>query len=207
MERILVLAPHTDDGELGCGGAIARFLAEGKDVYYVAFSVAEKSVPDGMPKDILAREVLSATSELGIGRDNVMINRYEVRCMNFHRQEILEDMIRYKNEISPDLIFMPSLNDVHQDHHTIAEEGLRAFKNTTILGYELPWNNISFETRGFIKLKEDDIEKKISALSQYKSQKERIYFSRDFLIGWAGTRGVQIGTRYAESYEIIRWII
>ncbi len=205
--RILVLAPHTDDGELGCGGSIARFLREGHDVYYVAFSVAEKSVPANMPSDILASEVISATAMLGIKESNVIINRYEVRCLNFHRQEILEDMIKYRNELSPDLVFMPSLSDVHQDHHTIAEEGLRAFKGRTILGYELPWNNISFETRGFIKLEYEDIEKKVSALDQYISQRGKAYFAHDFIVGWASTRGVQVGCQYAESYEIVRWIM
>lgn len=204
--RILVLAPHTDDGELGCGGSMSRFISEGQDVYYVAFSVAEKSVPNDLPSNILASEVLEATAEIGIARSHVIINRYEVRRLNYHRQEILEDMIIYKKDISPDLVFMPSLSDVHQDHHTVAEEGLRAFKGTTILGYELPWNNISFETRGFIKLSEDDVEKKIMALGKYKSQQEKQYFSRDFILGWARTRGVQIGTQLAESFEIIRWI-
>ena len=60
-QRILVLAPHTDDGEFGCGGSIAKFINEGRQVYYVAFSTAEKSVPAGMPKDILKVEVKEAT--------------------------------------------------------------------------------------------------------------------------------------------------
>lgn len=57
FKTILVLAPHTDDGELGCGGSIVRFLEEGKEVYYVAFSTAEDSVPEGFPKNILEMEV------------------------------------------------------------------------------------------------------------------------------------------------------
>ena len=50
--RILVLAPHTDDGELGCGAAIARFVEQGAEVHYVAFSTAKESVPKGMPSNI-----------------------------------------------------------------------------------------------------------------------------------------------------------
>ncbi len=45
-QKILVLAPHTDDGELGCGGTIVRLIDEGQDVYYVAFSICEESVPE-----------------------------------------------------------------------------------------------------------------------------------------------------------------
>ena len=49
----LVLAPHTDDGEFGCGGTMARLIESGVEVTYVAFSTAAKSVPEGFPRDIL----------------------------------------------------------------------------------------------------------------------------------------------------------
>ncbi|MER3409204.1 MAG: hypothetical protein C4306_03670, partial [Thermoleophilia bacterium] len=65
-KRVLVLAPHTDDGELGCGGTMARLVEEGAEVRYVAFSIAVKSLPPGFPPDTLAREVREATRELGI---------------------------------------------------------------------------------------------------------------------------------------------
>ena len=68
---ILVLAPHTDDGEFGCGGSISKWVNEGKEVYYVAFSSAEKSVLKEMPKDIL-KEVQEATKVLGI-KNNLIL--------------------------------------------------------------------------------------------------------------------------------------
>ena len=49
-KNILVLAPHTDDGELGLGGTISRLIEDGKKVTYVAFSTAQQSVPEGFPK-------------------------------------------------------------------------------------------------------------------------------------------------------------
>jgi len=55
-QRVLVLAPHTDDGEFGCGGTMARLVENGADVRYVAFSIATKSLPEGFPPDTLARE-------------------------------------------------------------------------------------------------------------------------------------------------------
>ena len=55
-KRVMVLAPHTDDGEFGCGGAIARFLEEGVEVFYTAFSICEQSVPNGFQEDILAED-------------------------------------------------------------------------------------------------------------------------------------------------------
>jgi LmbE family N-acetylglucosaminyl deacetylase len=102
---------------------------------------------------------------------------------------------------------MPNVNDIHQDHQTIYAEGLRAFKQTTILGYELPWNNLIFTTNTFIKLDEANIKQKIAALNEYKSQSSRTYLNEDFIRSLARTRGVQIGTDYAEAFELVRWII
>ena len=102
---------------------------------------------------------------------------------------------------------MPSLNDIHQDHSAIANEGLRAFKNTTILGYELIWNNLTFNTTSFVKLDKKYIQLKSDALKEYVSQGSRDYMSKKFIFALAKTRGVQIGTDYAESFEVIRWVI
>ena len=207
ISRILVLAPHTDDGEFGCGGSISRFIRERKDVYYVAFSTADESVPPGFPKNILEIEVKKATQTLGIPSENLIIYKFHVRKLNYHRQDILEELIKLRNEIKPDIVFLPSPNDLHQDHYTVAIEGLRAFKQTSILGYELPWNNITFHTEAFIELTEDDVIKKIEALKAYESQKHRFYSNPEFIRSWAITRGTQIGVKYAETFEVIRWVI
>ncbi len=206
-KRILVLAPHTDDGEFGCGGSIAKFLEEGSEVWYVAFSCAEESVPEHLPKNILEVEVKKATAILGIKPENLIILRYPVRKLNYYRQEILEDMVRINREIQPDLVFTPSKYDVHQDHYTVTQEALRAFKFTSILGYELPWNNYIFETTCFIHLEERHVLKKLESLKCYRSQIGRKYANEEYIKGLALTRGVQVGGHFAETFNLLRWII
>jgi LmbE family N-acetylglucosaminyl deacetylase len=207
FKNVFVLAPHTDDGELGAGGTISKLIESGANVYYFAFSTAEQSVPDGYPEDILKIEVINATQKLGIKKENVIIYNYEVRKLNYARQEILEDLIEFRKKIFPDLVLMPSLHDIHQDHSTIAQEGLRAFKNSTILGYELIWNNLTFNTTSFVRLEEKHVQAKCDALQEYKSQNKRDYMSKDFIFSLAKARGIQIGTQYAESFEVIRWVL
>ena len=206
-KKILVLAPHTDDGELGCGGMMAKALEEYADVYYAAFSTAEESVSEDYPKNILEIEVKNATEKLGIKLDNLYVYHYTVRKLNYSRQEVLEDLILLKEKIKPDIVFLPSSKDVHQDHITITQEGIRAFKFCTILGYELIWNNLSFDTDCFIQIEERHLEKKIAALSEYKTQAYRNYMTPEFIRAQAIVRGVQIGMKYAETFEVIRWII
>jgi len=206
-KNILVLAPHTDDGELGMGATINYLIENGKNVIYAAFSTAEQSVPDGFPKDILKTEVRSATEKLGIRPENLLIYDYEVRKLSYARQEILEELIRLKNQMQFDMVFIPSLHDIHQDHTTIAREGVRAFKNTILLGYELIWNNLTFDTQCFVKLEQRHIDIKTRALQEYKSQGEKDYLTPDFIRSLARTRGVQIGCQYAEAFEVVRFFL
>jgi LmbE family N-acetylglucosaminyl deacetylase len=207
FDTVLILAPHTDDGEVGCGGTIARFVEEGKKVYYAAFSTARTSVRPEFPDNILEIEVKAATQTLGIHPEHLIIYDYSVRHFPEHRQAILQDLIDLRREIHPDLILVPSPHDIHQDHQVIAAEGLRAFKRQTILGYEEPWNNIVFETRCFIPLEKHHIECKIEALHCYNSQKHRAYLDDEFMWSLARTRGTQIEGKYAEAFEVLRWII
>ncbi len=206
FKKVLVLAPHTDDGELGCGGTIAKLIEQGSEVHYVAFSACEQSVLSHFPKDVLITEVKAATKELGIKPENLILFKYDVRTFNYHRQAILDDIIRLKSEINPDLVLTPSPNDIHQDHATISNEAIRAFKFTSILCYELPWNNFTFATTCFFHLEERHIETKVKALNQYQSQAHRPYANEEFLRSLARTRGVQINTRYAEVFEVVRLI-
>ena len=53
-KTILVLAPHTDDGELGCGGSLARFAAEGKQVlcgFLALFAISSGRPGARYPRD------------------------------------------------------------------------------------------------------------------------------------------------------------
>lgn len=205
--RVLVLAPHTDDGEFGCGGTISRLVEDKVEVFCAAFSSCAQSVPKAFPKDVLVSEIRAANKTLGVKKNNVILFNYDVRTFNYKRQQILDDIIQLRQDIKPDLIFMPSVNDVHQDHHTIAEEGLRAFKFSSILCYEIPWNNFTFNTSSFVHLEERHIKRKIAALTKYKSQAHRSYADEEFIRSLARTRGVQIGARYAETFDVVRWVI
>jgi N-acetylglucosamine malate deacetylase 1 len=207
QRTVLILAPHTDDGEFGCGGSVAKFIEENEEVFYATFSLCEESVPEGWPKDTLEKEVKEATKVLGVQSSHLLLYRYPVRRFDEHRQDILEDLVELQRRLRPNIVFMPSINDLHQDHHIIAQEGLRAFKKTTILAYEMPWNNIQFSTQLFIKLAKRHVGVKLMALKEYKSQSDKAYSGEDFIVGLARTRGVCIDSEYAEAFEVVRWVI
>ncbi len=205
-ERVLVLAPHTDDGEFGCGGTMARLVAGGVEVRYVAFSIATKSLPEGFPPDTLAREVREATAEIGLPEESLTLHDFEVRTFPVHRQEILELLIELWEAWSPDAVFMPSLRDIHQDHQVVAAEGLRAFKRTTLLGYEIPWNTFNFDHQAYVALGAEHVERKVAALSKYASQQHRNYANAEYIWNLARTHGINVNRDYAEVFEVYRLV-
>jgi LmbE family N-acetylglucosaminyl deacetylase len=193
FDRALILSPHTDDGELGAGGTIARFIENAK------------SVPEGLPPDTIKKECMSATEILGITPERLFLLDYEVRTFPTYRQEILENMIEFRQKIKPDLVLAPSSTDTHQDHSIIHQEAIRAFKKeASIWGYEHPWNNLSFTTDIFVKLTEKHLEIKLQALKSYKSQLDKAYFSEKYISSLVQTRGVQVDWPYAEAFELSR---
>ena len=206
-KRVLVLAPHTDDGEFGCGGTMARLVEAGVEVHYVAFSIATRSLPEGFAPDTLAKECREATAVLGIPASQLTVHDFDVRTFPEHRQDILELLVALWEEWHPDAVFLPSLHDIHQDHQVIAAEGLRAFKRTTILGYEIPWNNFDFAYQAYVALQQGHIDRKVAALVKYESQQHRRYSDPEYIRNVARTHGINVNREYAEVFEVYRVVV
>lgn len=206
IKRILILAPHPDDAEFGLGGTLHKLKALGKEIHLAVFSLCEKSTPQGFEVGIIEKELYQSCEFFEIDKAHRHIFNYEVRLFPQFRQDILETMVSLNKEIRPDMVFMPSSSDIHQDDNTIHNEGIRAFKYASLLGYEMPWNNFGFTSFVYVNLSEEDIEAKITALSKYKSQSHRSYSAEEFVQSLAKLRGTQIKQKYAESFELIRHI-
>jgi LmbE family N-acetylglucosaminyl deacetylase len=204
--NLLVIAPHTDDAELGCGGTIARLLEEGTMVHVAVFSSAEDSLPVGAAPGTLLDEFERAMDVLAIPEAQRHVFDYKVRQMTEQRQSILEALLHLRADVRPDMVLVPSGNDLHQDHRVIHAEARRAFKEVTLWGYELPWNHSTFSTQAFVRIEQRHLDLKWRALQQYKTQIQlkRAYFTRNFIDGLACVRGAQIKVDYAEAFDVVR---
>ena len=200
INNILVLAPHTDDGEWGCGASIAKYIMEGKKVTYIAFSTCAESLPSNLPSDSLVNECRAATQILGI--EDLRFFDFRVRYFPSVRQEILEELVKLNQEYNPGAVLLPAQHDKHQDHQVIYAEGIRAFKNSNILGYELPWNNTKFQPNYFESITEAQLELKLNALKKYGSQAHRKYMDDDIVRSLARLRGLQASINLAEAFEV-----
>lgn len=198
--NILLISAHADDIEIGCGGSVVKFLENGERIFWMVFTVTYN--------EYIPEECLKVMRTLELKEADYKIFDYECRRLPEQRREILQNLVDIQQIFVPDLVICPSLNDLHQDHRTVAYETVRAFKkDASIICYELPWNHITFNSQCFIPLNERQLAGKYELLELYQSQMryKGDYFSRDFAYGLARARGVQAGMRYAEAFEVVRW--
>lgn len=164
-KKILIISPHTDDETLGCGGLIHKLSHQNK-ISITCFSYCGR--------DDLKKEFTQSCYTLC---KDPYLEILDFKVREFNRQKVLDKLILLKNELNPDVIICPSSYDVHQDHLTIYNESVRAFKDKCILGYCHPWNIVGkSDLRLTVKLTDEEILIKEKAMDCYKSQHHREYF-------------------------------
>lgn len=200
--QILGLSPHTDDVELGAGGSIVRWIEEGH-------KVTVKALSTGNPETGATRDEFRASMDaLGVWENLGYPDLRVCRRFNEDRQEILDDLIDLERLLMPDLVLVPSRSNVHQDHEVVTAEAIRAFRYSSILGYEMPWGDVhGFSPQLFVKLKMAHLHVKLDAIDKYESQMPKVYTSRSVIESLSIIRGMQAGTYCAEAFEVIRWVM
>lgn len=201
--KALLLSAHTDDCELGMGGTIARLVEAGYAIRWLTFCNAWQSLPDGFDRSTLIKEQRSAASAFGVAQSDVVMGDIPVRRFPEFRQDILEALVAEGRRTRPDLVFCPSLQDCHQDHLTLAQEAQRAFKQTSVMGYLLPWNIRSELRTAQVEIAPHHFERKMAALTCYRSQADRSYFGSDAVEVLLKAGGLVAGTEMAECFEVI----
>ena len=200
--RILVLAAHTDD-EIACAGLLSRCeRGNNSEIRYVAFSACEESVPKHLPEDTLEKECWDSLEVLGIS--DFVVEGYQVRRFVDDQADIQETVYTYKMW-APDLVLCPSSTDIHQDHGVLSKAAVRVFKDTALLGYEMPWNNLTTTGTCFVRIAPEDLERKIQAAACYASQEGKSYFRPEYIRALATVRGQQASVPLAELYELLRY--
>ena len=138
-KRVLFLGAHPDDIELGCGALLHHIVKE-TDVLCVTLSDNQKN-PDLKQ---VRNEHIRSMKILGVPEEKVVFGTFQTRVFPDSRQEILEYFLKLRKEFQPDLIFTHSKQDVHQDHNTMTDEALRAFRGITVLGFDVVRSSYGF---------------------------------------------------------------
>ncbi|MBE0699570.1 MAG: PIG-L family deacetylase, partial [Anaerolineaceae bacterium] len=194
--RVLFIGAHPDDIELGCGALIAHILPQA-EVMCVTLSDNQKN-PD-LPN--LPAEYRRSMGVLGVPEKNVVLGTFETRRFPEFRQEILEYMIQLNRSFRPEIVFVHTKADIHQDHGTITEEALRAFRGTTVLGFDVLRSSYGFFPNFLVEVTEQDVECKVAALAEYKTYATRYYFDANITRATMIRHGALAERPYAEGFD------
>jgi LmbE family N-acetylglucosaminyl deacetylase len=141
---------------------------------------------------------------LGVPEKNVVVQQFTTRVFHDSRQEILEYFLKLRRDFQPDIIFVHSKADVHQDHNTMTEEALRAFRGITLLGFDVVRSSYGFFPHFLVEVNEADVDAKLNALSQYKTYADKYYFERELLRATMIRHGALAECLFAEGFDILR---
>lgn len=197
--RVLFIGAHPDDIELGCGALIAQIVNK-TDILCVTLSDNQKN-PE---LTNLVDEHYASMLTLGVPREKVLLETFETRRFPYSRQEILEYFVQKNRSFKPDIVFVHTKADVHQDHNTITEEALRAFRGTTVLGYDVIRSSYGFFPSFLVEVTTEEVERKIAALSQYTTYQGRYYFNAELTRSTLIRNGAIAERPFAEGFDILR---
>ena len=198
-KRVLFIGAHPDDIELGAG-ALLHHIAPVSDMLCVTLSDNQKN-----PQlKTVVEEHYKSMKVLGVMKDKVIVGKFVTRNFPDARQEILEFMLKLRNEFVPDVIFVHSRQDVHQDHNVVTDEALRAYRGITVLGFDVIRSSHGFFPHFLVEVNEADVDRKIQALAQYKTYADKYYFSAELLRAIMVRHGALAEIPFAEGFDILR---
>jgi len=198
-KKVLFLGAHPDDIELGCG-ALLHHIARQTDVLCVTLSDNQKNPDLQNVKD----EHYAAMSVLGVPKEKIILGPFTTRVFPDSRQDILEYFLKLRKDFRPDLILVHSKQDVHQDHLTMSDEALRAFRGITVLGFDVVRSSYGFFPHFLVEVSEEDVNKKIEALSCYETYRDRYYFNSELTRSIMVRHGALAECPFAEGFDILR---
>ena len=200
-KSLLFLGAHPDDIELGCGALIAE-IAGTSDIHCYTFSDNQQN-PE--LKDLVAESAASMRT-LGLKVGQFELGSFQTRRFPEHRQDVLEQMLALRKHYEPQIVFVHTAKDVHQDHSTLTQEAIRAFRGTTVLGYDVLRSSYGFFPDFLVEVSKQAVETKLLALSQYNTYANKYYFNADILRATAIRHGALAERPFAEGFDIIRMV-
>jgi LmbE family N-acetylglucosaminyl deacetylase len=198
--KLLFLGAHPDDIELGCGALLSN-LSQRADILCVTLSDNQKN--PALTK--LVDEHYRSMAILGIERDRILMGPFETRNFPRDRQEILEFLFDLHRKHQPDIVFVHTEADIHQDHSVTTVEALR-LRGTTVLGFDVLRSSYGFFPKFLVEVTEEDVEKKVKCLLEYETYCDKYYFSADVIRSTLIRHGALAERPFAEGFDILRVI-
>ncbi len=198
-KKICFIGAHPDDIEIGCGALISN-IRDKADVLCVTLSDNQKN-----PKlTNVVKEHQNSMAKLGVRPENDILHIFETRRFPDARQEILEVLLDIRKNFQPELVFVHTTNDLHQDHVTVTQEALRAYRGITVLGYDVLRSSYGFFPHFLFEVTDEDVKNKLAAMAEYKTYQNHYYFDPEITRATMIRHGALSERQYAEGFDIIR---
>lgn len=206
--NVLALGAHFDDIELGCGGALAKHVAEGDNVY--AFVATRSGFANPQGKTVRASE-----TALKEGRAAMKTLGVELFCGDFKTFEVEfcealnASIIKVVESKKIDLVYTHWTGDIHHDHQAVARSSLHCCRHVPrMLMYRSNWYHSTADFRGTFYV---DITRhwdaKERSFKQHRSEWKRAGKTwMEFFKKEAENAGQRIGVKYAEVFEVVKWL-
>ena len=197
--KVCFIGAHPDDIELGCGAFISNIHGKA-EILCVTLS-------DNQKNPLLSHVVdehYRSMAILGIAREQVRLGSFVTRRFPELRQEILEYLYQLNHEYQPDIVITHTRADIHQDHQQTTEEVLRAFRGTTVLGFDALRSSYGFFPHFLVEVNAEDVEHKIQALAEYSTYNDKYYFEDAVLRATLVRHGALAERPFAEGFDILR---
>mgnify|MGYP006094216263 FL=1 len=222
-EKLLVIAPHSDDEVLGCGGLISKVKKSGGKVFVLIFNLGFEKDDTSESQEKRKNEVKNAMDVLGVD-DYDLVNSEPNNNRNLDSKplhdliEVIESTSNVSLEkISPTIVAIPTIFSHHQDHVHVHHACIAALRpistpvSSIVLSYEAPehsrWSASGiFEPNFFVEI-DNEIENKIQAFLKYESQVKPGGRDADSIKNQAKYRGQEVGKNLCEAYYAHRFIL
>ncbi len=218
MKKILILSPHADDEILGCGGLITKYSKKNYQISVLILTNAHKGAPEiYSEKKIhqIRNEAIKANNFIGT-KKLFFENLPALNLSNYPIYKITNVLNKYLVDIKPEILLIPSSNDIHDDHKIIfkaAKVAARTNKKSKlkkILSYEVlsetEWNENeqAFSPNYYVSLSKADINNKVKAFLKYKTQIKKYPHprSKEGIINLSKVRGSSVFLNYAEAFKV-----
>lgn len=222
IKSILVVSPHPDDETLGCGGTILKFKNIGYAIYWLI--VTEMKNDFGYSDVVITKreqEIIKVTEAYNFDR----VIKFGIPTSNvdiYPKKDLVSKFSTAINELKPNIILTPFINDIHSDHQIISAAVLSCAKwfrypfIESILYYEtisetdfnIDSQKKTFSPNVYVDITEQ-IERKIDIMKIYESEIQNFPFPRSekAVLSLASIRGAQCGVESAECFELLKTTI
>lgn len=206
--NILAIGAHFDDVELGCGGALAKHVLSGDKVFVYVATIS--GFADRMKKTVRSSEIAlaegkKAISILGAALIRGSFNTFEVEFT----EALTSDIIQIIEERKIGMVYTHWVGDIHHDHQAVGRASLHSCRHVPrMLMYRSNWYHSNLEFKGNFYIDITNFwDKKERAVLAHESEIKRTRRSwLGFFKNEAENAGQRIGVRYAEVFEVVKWL-